>query len=96
MLGFILISGASIAIGMFASSITENQVIAAILTITFLLMSVFLPNVGTEFPDVSVMNFYTKFPYGLISLSEVVGVISFAAMFIAFTIIVMQRRKLVK
>jgi len=96
MLGFLLVSGAAIAIGMFASSITENQVIAGIITIGFLILSLFLPNVGTEFPDVSVMNFYTKFPYGLISLSEVVGVISFAAMFIAFTIIVMQRRKLVK
>jgi len=96
MLGFILISGASIAIGMFASSITENQVIAAILTITFLLMSVFLPNLGEEFPDVSLMNYYQMFPSGVIAIKEIVGAISFAAMFIAFTIIVMQRRKLVK
>ena len=96
LLGFLLVSGAAISIGMFASSITENQVIAGIITIGFLVLSLFLPDVGKEFPDISVVNFYTKFPYGLISLEEVVGAVSFAAMFIAFTIIVMQRRKLVK
>ena len=96
MLGFLLVSGAAIALGMFASSITENQVIAGIITIGFLIMSIFLPDVGKEFPDVSVMNFYEKFPTGVISLTEVVGALAFALMFIAFTIIVMQRRKLVK
>ena len=39
MAGFILISMAAISVGMFASSITENQVISAIITIAFLLMS---------------------------------------------------------
>lgn len=96
MLGFLLVSGAAISLGMFASSITENQVIAGIITIAFLIMSLFLPDLGSEFPDISIMNFYQKFPTGVISLTEVVGAVSFAAMFIAFTIIVMQRRKLVK
>ena len=94
--GFFLLSLAYISFGMFASSITENQVIAGIITIAFMLMSLFLPNLGEEFPDISIMNFYQKFPYGLVSLAEVVGAVAFAAMFIAFTIIVMQRRKLVK
>lgn len=96
MLGFLLVSGAAIAFGMFASSITENQIIAGIITIAFLIMSLFIPDLGKGFPDISIMNFYQKFPSGVISLTELVGAISFAAMFIAFTIIVMQRRKLVK
>ena len=96
MLGFLLVAGAAISIGMFASSITENQVIAGILTIAFLIMSLFIPDLGKEFQMISIMDFYEKFPTGVISLTEVVGAVSFAAMFIAFTIIVMQRRKLVK
>ena len=96
MLGFLLVAGAAISIGMFASSITENQVIAGILTIAFLIMSLFIPDLGKEFQMISIMDFYQKFPNGVISLTEVVGAVSFAAMFIAFTIIVMQRRKLVK
>ena len=96
MLGFLLLSGAGIAFGMFASSITENQIIAGIITIAFFILSIFLPDMGNGFPDISIMNFYQKFQVGVISLTEVVGAASFAAMFIAFTIIVMQRRKLVK
>ena len=96
MLGFLLVSGAAIALGMFASSITENQIIAGIITITFLVMSLFVPNLGDGFPDFSIVDFYQKFPSGVISLTELVGAVSFALMFIAFTIIVMQRRKLVK
>ena len=95
-LGFLLVSGAAISIGMFASSITENQVIAGIITIAFLIMSLYVPELGEEFQMVSIMDFYNYFPSGVISLTEVVGSVSFAAMFIAFTIIVMQRRKLVK
>ena len=96
MLGFILLSGAGIAFGMFASSITENQIIAGVITIAFFIVSLFLPDLGKGFPDISIMNFYQKFQIGVISLTEVVGAVSFTAMFIAFTIIVMQRRKLVK
>jgi len=96
MLGFLLISGAAIAFGMFASSITENQIIAGIVTIAFLIMSLFIPDLGEGFEMISIMDFYQKFPVGVISLTEVVGATSFALMFIAFTIIVMQRRKLVK
>lgn len=96
MLGFLLVSGAAIALGMFASSITENQIIAGIITISFLIMSLFVPDLGDGFPDFSIIDFYQKFPSGVISLTELVGAVSFALMFIAFTVIVMQRRKLVK
>ena len=41
MVGFMLVSMAALSVGMFASSITENQVISAIITIAFLLMSIF-------------------------------------------------------
>ena len=96
MLGFLLISGAAISIGMFASSITEHQVIAGIITIGFLILSLFIPQLGEEFQMVSIMDFYRNFPNGVISLTDVVGALSFTGMFTAFTIIVMQRRKLVK
>ena len=79
--------------GMLASSITENQVIAAVITIAFLLMSVFLRNINEIFANISIMNFYEKFPSGVISLTEIAGLISFSIVFIALTILVMQRRR---
>lgn len=96
MLGFLLVSAAGISIGMFASSITENQVIAGIITIAFFIMSLYVPQLGEGFEMIAIMDFYQNFPNGVISLTEVVGTVSFTLMFIAFTIIVMQRRKLVK
>ena len=96
MLGFILISVAALSVGMFASSITENQIIAGIITIAFLIMSLFLQDVNNIFSNIALVNFYQNFASGVISLSDVVGLVSFAIMFISFTIIVMQRRKLVK
>ena len=96
MLGFILISLAALSVGMFASSITENQIIAGIITIAFLIMSLFLQDVNNIFSNIALVNFYQNFASGVISLSDVVGLVSFAIMFISFTIIVMQRRKLVK
>ena len=96
MLGFILVSAAALSIGMFASSITENQIIAGIITIAFLIMSLFVQDLNSGLSHLAIMSFYQKFPSGVISLSELVGLVSFTAMFTAFTIIVMQRRKLVK
>lgn len=47
MLGFILVSAAAISIGMFASSITENQIIAGIITIAFLVMTLFMQDLNS-------------------------------------------------
>lgn len=93
MLGFILISISAISVGMFASSITENQVISAIITIAFLIMSMFLENINPVFANLCIIHFYEKFPSGVISLAEVAGLVSFSIVFIGLTIIVMQRRK---
>lgn len=94
MIGFLLIGTAAISVGMLASSITENQVISAIITIAFLLMSIFLENIHEIFANISIINFYNKFPSGVISLNEIAGLVSFSIVFISLTILVMQRRKI--
>ena len=96
MLGFLLLGMAAISFGMFASSITENQIISAILTIAFLVMPWFLPDLNTAFSSIDLMTKFMKFPYGLISITDVVGLVSFTAMFVALTILFMKRRKTVK
>lgn len=96
MLGFILVSIASLSVGMFASSITENQVISAIVTVAFLVLTLFIENISSSLSSLSIMSFYEKFPVGVISLKEIAGLVSFSIVFIALTILVMQRRKSVK
>lgn len=96
MLGFFLLCAAYVAFGMFASSITENQIVASVLTIgTFILMW-FLPGISEVFYNFSLMYMFDHFPQGVIALNEVVRFVSFAVLFILLTIIVLQRRKSVK
>ncbi len=95
-LGFLLLAMAAISIGMLASSITENQVIAAILTIAFLVVPWFLPDINSSFSSINLMDKFMKFPYGLISPTDVVGFVSFTVMCILITILFMKRRKTVK
>ncbi len=95
-LGFLLLAMAAISIGMFASSITENQIIAAIITIGALVIPWFLPDIDIAFSSINLMDKFMKFPYGIISITDVVGLISFTVMFVLLTILFLKRRKTVK
>ena len=92
MFGFLLVSMAAITAGMFISSITENQIVAA--SITLLLL--FLPDLTGMLSIINLMDNYQKFPAGIISVNEIVPLIAYMVMFILFTIIIMQRRKSIK
>lgn len=96
MLGFILISLAGLSIGMFASSLTENQIIAGIITIAFLIISLFAGSINEVFSNFALIDYYLPFAQGIFSIENAITFISFAFVFISFTIIVLQRRKLVK
>lgn len=95
-LGFILISIAALSIGMFASSITENQIIAGIITIAFLIISLFAGSISSIFTSFTLIDFYLPFAQGIISIESAISLILFAFMFISLTIIIMKRRKLIK
>ena len=95
-LGFILISLAALSLGMFASSITENQIIAGIITIAFLIISLFAGNISTIFAGFTLIDLYVPFAYGIIALENTISLVLFSIVFISLTIIVLKRRKLVK
>lgn len=92
-IGFILLGSAFISFGMFASSITENQIIAGITTIAFFIFSGFLPDALSDF---SLINLFNKFPTGQISLREIIVLFTFTLVFISLTIIILHRRKSLK
>ncbi len=94
--GFFLLSSAYVSFGMFASSVTENQIIASVLTIGVFIAMWFLPNLNNVFSMFSLMSMYTNFPSGVIALDEVVMFVSFTILFILLTIVILQRRKSVK
>lgn len=96
MLGFILISAAALSVGMFASSITESQIIAGVITSAFLIMSLFAGSISTIFSSFTLIDFYLPFAQGIISIESTISLLLFSLLFISLTIIVLKRRKLVK
>ena len=93
LLGFFLLSAAYTSFGMFASSVTENQIIACVLTIGVFMAMWFLPSVSDVFSMFSLISMFNSFPSGVIALDEVIMFVSFTVLFILLTIIVLQRRK---
>lgn len=96
LLGFFLLSLAYISFGMFASSITENQIVASVVTIGVFIAMWFLPNINEVFDLFSLIYKFDSFPEGIISFSEIITFVSFSILFIILTIITLQRRKSVK
>ena len=96
LLGFLLLAVSYISFGILASSITENQIIAGVITIGFFILTWFLPNFSDVFTDFSLINLFTNFPSGQIDIADTVTFVTFTIMCILLTIIVMQRRKSVR
>lgn len=96
LLGFLMLSMAYISFGMFASSLTENQIIAGVITIGFFIITWFLPNFSPVFESLSLINMFNKFPSGLIAMEEIATYVTFTAFFVILTIIILQRKKSIK
>lgn len=96
LLGFFMLALAYIALGMFASSITESQVVAAVLTVAFSLIMWFMPSMFKPLEIISLIYKFENYVIGLISIADVITFVSFIALFILLTIITLQRRKSVK
>lgn len=96
LLGFLLLNMSYIAFGMFASSLTENQIVAGTFTIACFIILWFLPNFNEKLLPFSLINLFDKFPSGLIAIQEIITYITFIILFILLTILVLQRKKTLK
>lgn len=96
LLGFLLLAMSYISFGILASSITENQIIAGVITVGFFILTWFLPQFNTVFTNYSLINMFSKFPSGQIDIADTVTYVTFTIMCLLFTVIVMQRRKSVR
>ena len=96
LLGFLLLAMSYISFGILASSITENQIIAGVITVGFFILTWFLPQFNTVFTNFSLINMFSKFPSGQIDIADTVTYVTFTIMCLLLTVIVMQRRKSVR
>lgn len=102
LIGTILLAAALIGIGMFISSLTENQVIAAVggfAVMLFLILIDSLSSIVTNstlqkvVDGISFYDRYTGFVMGKFNYADAVFYLSVAAIFIFLTIRVIERRR---
>ena len=101
--GFILLCSVILAVGAFMSSITENQIIAAVATygvlVLMLLMGSMSTYIGNEF-IVKVMLWlspiqrFNDFTLGILNIESIVYYLSLAGLFLFFTVMSFERRRL--
>jgi len=102
-LGLMLVGACLVAVGIFASSVTENQIVAFILAMFlswFLFMGLDLLAVYSQFGgldllfrNMGIMEHYESIQRGVLDTRDLIYFISFAAVFILSTKIVLQSRK---
>lgn len=100
--GVLFLGGAFIAIGLFISSLTENQLVSAIVSIfaIFVMLSLSLVSSSIDFAPLrvlvkwlSVFDRYNDFTYGLFSLGAIFYYISIIVVFLFLTIRVYEKRR---
>ena len=96
MLGFLLLCMAYISFGIFVSSLTENQIIAAVVTIGAFILTWLAPNLSTSLSSISLMEQFYPFVTGVLPITETINLLLISVMFITLTVIMMKRRKLLK
>ncbi|MCD7822579.1 MAG: ABC-2 transporter permease [Oscillospiraceae bacterium] len=100
--GLLLIGAAFIAICMFVSSLTENQVIAAVGGFAAILVMYLISSIASVINvtwisnilyELSVVSRYTYFTYGLFDFSNVLFFVSMVVVFLFLTVRVIERRR---
>ena len=100
--GILLVGGAFIAIGVFMSSLTENQAIAAVTTFGVILAMLLIwllpsfinsPAVRELIKWFSVIDRFTYFTHGIFSVTATVYFVSIAVIFLFLTMRVYEMRR---
>lgn len=100
-LGFILVGMSFISIGLLTSAITENQIIAAVIACVSLFILMLFDQLGSLLGDkvyevikiFSLFDRYQDFKSSILSVAPIVYYITFIAMFVAFTVRAVEKRR---
>lgn len=102
LIGLLLLGAALIAINVFISALTESMVIAAVagmgVGLVIYMMGNFTSYIGvdwiaTALNKIDFVTYYTDFTYGLLNITDVVFFVSVAALFIFFTVRVLEKKR---
>lgn len=102
LVGVILVGAAFIAVGMFISTLTENQLASAVISIAALLLMIVLGFVNNYISNyavrfvidwISVLSRFAPFGYGRFDFASILYYLSLSSVFIFFTIRVYEKRR---
>lgn len=102
LLGILLFGAALIAINIFISVLTESMIIAAIFGMAvgfiILMMNTFVSYISITWianalDKINFVNYYINFSYGLLSITDIVFFLSVTALFLFFTVRVLEKRR---
>jgi ABC-2 type transport system permease protein len=99
--GILLIGAGFLAIGLFASSVTQNQIIAAMITFAVLLFdwiiagtaSAFDPSIGDVLGYVGFLNHVDSFAKGIIAVPDVIYALTVIGVPLYFAVVALGARK---
>lgn len=100
--GLILLGAAFISIGIFVSSLTENQIVSAVLSFAIMVILYLFSSIASIIPvkfiasiftSLSFLSRYDGFTYGSFDFSNILFFISVTAAFVFFTVRVLERRR---
>lgn len=100
-IGLFLIGGVFISIGMFISTLTENQIIAAVISFAVMIallivhfLKMFVSGFWQKVIDfISFIDRYMAYNQGLLNFSSILFFLSVTALFIYLTVCVIERRR---
>jgi ABC-2 type transport system permease protein len=93
-IGLILLGSSAMAVGLFASSVTSNQIVAAVVSGVILFALWFVGSAVTLVPEnigellayISLMHNFNDFTMGIIDTRAIIYYLSIIALFLFFTI----------
>ncbi|MBR3994149.1 MAG: ABC transporter permease [Clostridia bacterium] len=101
-IGVLLIGAAFIAVGLFISSLTESQIVAAISTIATILVLICISYLASYIPNAfvaetvrwfAILSRFSPFTIGILDLASIVYYISLAVIFIFLSVRVYEKRR---
>lgn len=99
--GFLLVGAVFVAIGIFTSSVTENQVVAAVSGIVALLIMYFMQSIGATIGGVlgtilmwlSPLSRFSEFASGIMNFASVIFYLSFTGVMLLITVMNLERKR---
>ena len=101
-IGILLLGGSLIAINVFISVMTESMVVAAVIGMgvglvismtNYLISLIQVDWIANILNKINFLSYYENFTYGILSIVDVVFLLSVTALFLFFTVRVLEKRR---